>query len=179
MSKRLLFASVFCVMLCACSFLLYTVDTGSNVVYVNIPSTDYVIQSVTVRDKETVKEPIERTDKIAHSLIFDKRVEELSRLFPVKLSLVNTYVDSTRTFCVENSDIYIDTDADGNISRIYNRYGPDYPLVYYTNGVPDNAVDVYRCLRQHGITDMVKTNYTDGFVILLETLESKRLIYMK
>ena len=57
-----------------------------------------------------------------------------------------------------------------------NKYGSDYSIVYFENGVPSNSMDIYDAMFNSGITvDYYTTDYVSGFTVNLTRCSDNQL----
>lgn len=97
---------------------------------------------------------------------------------------VDTYDDyKTYTINYENTDtidmvfIYNDPNTEDFAVR-QNKYTSEYPNIYFYNGIPSNAEDIYTACVAAGYYDIYMTNYVEGDseVQLIDAITGETLV---
>lgn len=174
---RKLIAIAICVTLA--SFLLRLIP-NEKVEVIRKPNTrEFELEQVSITEKETVVVPVEKKDKILSAVLYTGTVDNIRRVFPVELTCNTVYDDNTSVVSIKNTDIEIVCDADYSIISVRNRYGSVYPGIYFSKGVPVNALDIYRQLYAKGISGYWSTDYVSGKLVVLKGIDDTKLIYIE
>lgn len=110
-------------------------------------------------------------DKLIRQFFSNEQIRELEDVIPVEFNYIGATMAENGyyiySYSIARTDAVVVVYLDNGIATIHsitNRYGSIYPIVYFKNGIPSNALDIYKQLDVGG---PLTTEYEEGKRVVL------------